>query len=70
MGRKRLDFNAANKLVSFAWSNNSGAIDVKMDRSVLEEKSLKMLGPSFSSKLGWYSYIVSSAKTASKIMES
>ena len=42
-----------------------------MDRSVLEEKSsLKMLGPSFSSKYGWYSYIVSSARTASKIMES
>ena len=27
------------QLVSFDWSNNNGSIDVKMDRSVLEEKS-------------------------------
>ena len=38
-----------------------------MDGSVLEEKtSFKMLGLTFSSKLDWGSYIVSSAKTASK----
>ena len=38
-----------------------------MDGSVLEEKtSSKMLGLTFSSKLDWGSYIVSSAKTASK----
>ena len=41
-GRKWLvDFNAGKtQLVSFDWSNNTnGAIDVKMDGSVLEEKS-------------------------------
>ena len=44
-----------------------GAIDVKMDGSVLEEKtSFKMLGLTFSFKLDWGSYIVSIAKTASK----
>ena len=39
-GRKWLvDFNAGKtQLVSFDWSNNTGAIDVKMDGSVLEEK--------------------------------
>ena len=38
-----------------------------MDGSVLEEKaSFKMLGLTFSSKLGWASYIISIAKTASK----
>ena len=55
-GRKWLvDFNAGKtQQVSFDWSNNTGAIDVKMDGSVLEEKSsFKMLGLSFSSKLDW-----------------
>ena len=39
-GRKQLvDFNAGKtQLVLFDWSNNSAAIDVKMDESVLEEK--------------------------------
>ena len=38
-----------------------------MDESILEEKeSFKMLGLTFSSKLDWGSYIVSTAKTASK----
>ena len=49
-GRKWLvDFNAGKtQLVSFDWSNNTGAIDVKMDRSVLEEESsFKMLGFTF-----------------------
>ena len=52
-GRKWLDFNAGkNQLASFDQSNNTGAIDVKMDGSVLEEKSsFKMLGLTFSSKL-------------------
>ena len=46
--------------------DSTGAIDVKMDGSVLEEKSsFKMLGLTFSSKLDWGSYIVSIAKTAS-----
>ena len=45
-GRKWLrDLNAGKtQLVMFDWSNNAGAIDLKMDRSVLEKKSaLKML---------------------------
>ena len=55
------------KLISFDQSNNTGAIDVKMDGSVLEEKSsLKMLGLTFFSKLDWGPYIISIAKTASK----
>ena len=68
-GRKWLvDFSAEKtQLVLFDRSKNAGAIDVKMDGSVLEEKtSFKMLGLTFSSKLDWGSYIVSIAKTASK----
>ena len=67
-GRKWVDFNAGKtQLVLFDRSENTGAIDVKVDRSVLEEKSsFKMLGLTFSSKLDWGSYIVSIAKTASK----
>ena len=68
-GRKWLvDFNAGKtQLVSFDQSNNTGAIDVKMDGSVIEEKSsFKMLGLTFSSKLYWGSYMISIAKTASK----
>ena len=68
-GRKWLvDFNAGKtQLVSFDQSKNTGATDVKMNGSVLEEKtSFKMLGLAFSSKLDWGSYIVSIAKTASK----
>ena len=62
------DFNAGKtQLVSSDRSKNTGAIDVKMDGSVLEAKtSFKMLGLTFSSKLDWGSYIVSVAKTASK----
>ena len=68
-GRKWLvDFNAGKtQLFSFDQSNDTGAIDLKMDESVLEEKSsFKMLGLTFSSKLDWGSYIISIAKTASK----
>ena len=68
-GKKWLvNFNAGeSQLVLFDQSNNTGAIDVKMDGSVLEEKSsFKMLGLTFSSKLAWGSYIISIAKTASK----
>ena len=63
-----VDFNAGKTLlVSFDRSNNSGSIDVKMEKPVLEEKSsLKMLGFTFSSKLDWVFYIISIAKTASK----
>ena len=59
-GRKWfVNFSAAKtQLVLFNQSNNTGAIDVKINGSVLEEKSsLKMLGQTFSSKLGWGSYI-------------
>ena len=67
-GRKWLvDFNTGKtQLVSFDWSKSTGAIDVKMEGSVLEEKFFKMLGLTFSSKLDWGSYIVSIAKTTSK----
>ena len=63
-----VDFNAGKtQSVSFDQSNNTGAIDVKMDGSVLEKKScFKMLGLSFSPKLDWSSYIISIAKAASK----
>ena len=68
-GKKWLvDFNAGKtQLVSFDQSNNTGAIDVKMDRPVLEEtSSVKMLGLTFSSKSDWDSYIIFIAKTVSK----
>ena len=68
-GRKCLvDFNVGKtQLVSFDRSKNTGAADVKMGESVLEEKTFfKMLGLAFSSTLDWGSYIVSIAKTASK----
>ena len=63
-----VDFNAGKtQLVLFDWSNNCGAIDVKMDGSVFEGKSsFKMAELSFSSKLYWRYYIISIAKTASK----
>ena len=54
-GRKWLiAFNAAKAhLVLFDESHNTGAIDVKMDGFVLEEKSsFKMFGLTFFSKLG------------------
>ena len=55
------------QLVLFDWSNKNCSIDVKMDGSVLEEKSsFKMLGLTFSSKLDWDSYIISIAKTTAK----
>ena len=61
-------FNAGKaQLITFEWCNNTGAFDVKMNGSVLEQKSsFKMLGFTFSSKLDWCSYIISIAKTASK----
>ena len=52
----------------FDQSHNTGAINVKMDGSVLERKSSfeMLLGLAFSTKLDWDSYIVSITKTASK----
>ena len=66
-GRKWLvDFNAEKTQVSFGWSYNTGAIDVKTDGSALYEKSsFKMMGLMFSSKLYWGSHIISIAKSAS-----
>ena len=66
-----VDFSAGKtQLVLCDWSCNTGAIDVKMDGSVPEEKaSFKMLGLTFSSKLVWVSFIISIAKTASKKIE-
>ena len=60
-GRKWLvDFIAGKtQLVFFDWSNNTGAIDVKMDGSVLARLT-------FSSKFDWGSCSISLAKTASK----
>ena len=53
------------QLVLLDQSNKSGAIDKKMDGSILEEKrSFKMLGLSLSSKLDWG--FISIAKTAPK----
>ena len=68
-GRKWLvDFNAGKiQLISFDRTKNTGAINVKIDGSVLERKSsFKMLGLTFSSKWDWESYINSIVKTASK----
>ena len=63
-----VDFNAGKtQLVLVDQSTKIVAIDVKMDGSVLEERSsFKMLELSLLSKLGWNSYIISIAKTASK----
>ena len=71
-GRKWLvDFNAGKtQLVWFDWFNITCAIDVKMNGSVVKEKSsFKMLALTFSSNLNWGSYIISIAKTASKKIE-
>ena len=72
-GRKWLvDFSVGkSQVVSFDWSNNTVAIDVKMDGSVLEEKlPLKMLGLTFSSKLDQSSYIISIDEAASQKIRS
>ena len=63
-----VDFNAGKtQLALFDRSNNSGSTDVKMDVSVVEEKSsFKMLGLTFSSNLDCCSHIFSIAKTVSK----
>ena len=52
------------QLASFDGSNKIGPIDMKMDGSVLEEKSsFNMLELTFSLELDWGSYITSIAKT-------
>ena len=68
-GKKWLvDFNARKtQQVSFDQSNNNASIDMKIDWSVLEEKSsFKILGLTFFSKLDWGSYMFFIAKPASK----
>ena len=54
-----VDFNAGKSQVFwFDWFNKTVTIDVKMDGSVLAEKSsFKMLGLTFFSKLDLHSYI-------------
>ena len=53
--------------ISDRWQLLVVAINVKIHRSILEEKlSFKMLGLAFSSKLDWTSYIIFISKTASK----
>ena len=63
-----VDFSAGKThLVSFDWSYNTVAIQLKMDGSTLEKKSsFEMLGLTFSSKLDWGYYITSITKTSSK----
>ena len=63
-----VDFNSGKtQLVLFDGSYNTGAIYVKMDGSVIEEKSsFKMLRLTLSSKLDWDSHIIFTAKTTSK----
>ena len=71
-GKKWLvDFNSRKtQLVLFDQSNNTGSIDLRMDVSVLEEKSFfKMLRLTFYSKLNWGSYFIFIAKDASKEIE-
>ena len=67
-GKWLVDFYAGKmQLASFDWSYNTGAIGVKMNGFVTEEKSsFKMVGLTFSSKLDWGSYIISIAKSFSK----
>ena len=49
-----VDFNAGKTELVLSDHSNTGAIDVKMDESVFEEKSsFKMLGLTFHSKLDW-----------------
>ena len=61
-----VDFNARKtKLVLNYQTNNTGALDAKMDGSVLEENHLlRCWGLTFSAKLEWGSYIICIAKTA------
>ena len=71
MGRSRnwLDVSILENLKLF-WSNNTGALDVKIDGSIFKEKwSSKMLGLFFYSNLDLGFYILSIAKNAFKKIE-
>ena len=67
-GKWLVGFSAGkSQLVLLDRPDNTATINVRIDESVLEEKSsFKMLGLTFFSKLDWGSYIISIAKTASK----
>ena len=70
-GKTQLILFDQNRPIHFHINNtsviNTGDVDVKMDGSVLKEKSSsKMLELIFSSKLDWDFYIISVAKSASK----
>ena len=66
-----VDYNAGKtELVSFDRSNNNGSIDMKMDGSVLEEKSsFEILALNLSSKLDWGSYVISIPKLHPRKLE-
>ena len=59
-----VNFNVGKiQFVLFDQSDNCGATDVKMDGSVLEQKSsFEMVGLSFCAKLDWGSYVIYIAK--------
>ena len=65
------DFKAGKAhLVLLEQSNNTSAIDVKIDGSALNKKSsFKILELSFSFEIDWCSHIISIANTASKKIE-
>ena len=67
-GRKWLvNFNAGKaQLILLDRSNNTGAIDVKIDGLLLTKYHLRCWGVHFYSKLDWGFDIISIAKTASK----
>ena len=60
-GKNRLvDFNAKKTQLILCDQSNNSSIDVKMNGSVLDEKSsFKMLELTFSYKLDWDSYYIS-----------
>ena len=52
------------------WFHLTGAIDMKMDGSVVKKKlSFNVLGLTFSSKLDWGSHIISIAKSVCKKLD-
>ena len=62
-----VDFNAGKtQLLSFNRSNNTSGIAVKMNGSVRKEKSSKVLRLTLCSKLDMGSYMIYTAKSASK----
>ena len=65
--RRGLLISMLGKRNCFDRPNKTGSINVKMDESVLQEKSFfKMLWLSFSYKLDWGSYIICIVRTASR----